>query len=103
MLIDDQATYEKALELLNIFGAHLRKRVKLFTGNALFSVYGVEQQIEEALQRKIWLETGAYLVFDQTEALTVIDVNTGKFTGSTSLEDTVLKTNLTAAKEIARL
>ncbi len=102
LIIDDLATYEKALELLNIFGPHLRRRVKLFNGKSLFTVYGVEQQIEEALQRKIWLETGAYLVFDQTEAMTVIDVNTGKFTGTTCLEDTVLNTNLTAAKEIAR-
>lgn len=102
LIIDDRSTYEKALELLHVLGTHLRNRVKLFTGNSLFTVYGVEQQIEEALQRKIWLETGAYLVFDQAEALTVVDVNTGKFTGSTCLEDTVLNTNLTAAREIAR-
>ncbi|NLY92172.1 MAG: Rne/Rng family ribonuclease [Firmicutes bacterium] len=102
LIIDDLSTYEKALDILSGLGPHLREKVKLFTGTSLFSVYGVEHQIEQALQRKIWLETGAYLVFDQTEALTVVDVNTGKFTGSTCLEDTVFHTNLAAAKEIAR-
>ncbi len=102
LIIDDLSTYEKALDLLAFLGPHLRSKVQLFTGNSLFSIYGIEQQIEEALRRKIWLESGAYLVFDQTEALTVVDVNTGKYTGSTCLEDTVLHTNLAAAKEIAR-
>jgi len=102
LIIDDLSTYEKALDLLNSLGPHLRNKVKLFTGNSLFSVYGVEHQIEQALQPKIWLDTGAYLVFDQTEALTVVDVNTGKFTGFTCLEDTVFHTNLAASKEIAR-
>ncbi|HEY8391917.1 MAG TPA: Rne/Rng family ribonuclease [Capillibacterium sp.] len=102
LIIDDLPTYEKALDLLGSLRPHLREKVKLFTGTSLFSVYGVEHQIEEALQRKIWLESGAYLVFDQTEALTVVDVNTGKYTGTTCLEDTVFHTNLAAAKEIAR-
>ncbi|HBR28531.1 MAG TPA: ribonuclease G [Firmicutes bacterium] len=102
LVIDDRSTYEKALELLNVLGPHLRSKVKLSTENSIFSFYGVEHQIEQALQRKIWLESGAYLVFDQTEALTVVDVNTGKYTGSTCLEDTVFHTNLAAAKEIAR-
>ncbi|NLM37360.1 MAG: TRAM domain-containing protein, partial [Firmicutes bacterium] len=102
LVIDDQPTYEKALELLAFLGPHLRNKVQLSTGHSLFTAYSIEHQIEEALRRKIWLESGAYLVFDQTEALTVVDVNTGKYTGSTCLEDTVLHTNLAAAKEIAR-
>ncbi|NLC53038.1 MAG: Rne/Rng family ribonuclease [Firmicutes bacterium] len=102
LVIDDLTTYEKALDLLAFLGPHLRNKVQLFTGHSLFSIYNIEQQIEEALRRKIWLESGAYLVFDQTEALTVVDVNTGKYIGSTCLEDTVLHTNLAAAKEIAR-
>lgn len=68
----------------------------------LFELYGLESQIEELQDRKVWLNSGAYLVIDQTEALTVIDVNTGKFIGSKNLNDTVLKTNLEAAVEIAR-
>ncbi|HHU51880.1 MAG TPA: Rne/Rng family ribonuclease [Firmicutes bacterium] len=103
LIIDDPSAYEKALELLNTLSPRLKSRVKLFQGDhLLFDAYRVESQIEEALKRKVWLESGAYLVFDQTEALTVVDVNTGKFIGSTCLEDTVLLTNLAAAKEIAR-
>ncbi len=68
----------------------------------LFELYGLEKQIEELKDRKVWLSSGAYLVIDQTEALTVIDVNTGKFIGSKNLNDTVFKTNLEAAVEIAR-
>ncbi len=68
----------------------------------LFELYGIEKQIEELQDRKVWLHSGAYLVIDQTEALTVIDVNTGKFIGSKNLNDTVLKTNLEAAVEVAR-
>lgn len=68
----------------------------------LFEVYNVENQIAELQDRKVWLSSGAYLVIDQTEALTVIDVNTGKFIGSKNLNDTVFKTNMEAAAEIAR-
>src|SRR5690606_36550461 len=102
LVIDDLTTYEKALDLLAFLGPHLRNKVQLFTGHSLFSIYNIEQQMEEALRRKIWLESGAYLVFDQTEALTAVEVNTGKYVGSACLEDTVLHTNLAAAKEIAR-
>ena len=68
----------------------------------LFEHYGVEKEIDAALERKVWLESGAYLIIDHTEALTVIDVNTGKFIGKTDLRHTVLETNLEAASEIAR-
>lgn len=68
----------------------------------LFEVYNIENQLAELHDRKVWLSSGAYLVIDQTEALTVIDVNTGKFIGSKNLNDTVFKTNMEAAAEIAR-
>ncbi|MDQ0207993.1 Rne/Rng family ribonuclease [Alkalicoccobacillus murimartini] len=68
----------------------------------IFTEYGVDRQLDLAMRRQIWLKSGAFLVFDQTEALTVVDVNSGKFTGKSTLEDTVLKVNLEAAKEIAR-
>ncbi|NRD75986.1 Rne/Rng family ribonuclease [Bacillus sp. BRMEA1] len=68
----------------------------------IFSVFRVEQEIEKALKRIVWLDNGSYLVFDETEALTVIDVNTGKFSGKTDYQDTVLKTNQLAAMEILR-
>ncbi len=103
LLIDENDTYSKALELVKTLAPSLKSRVQLYNGAApLFEVFNVENQVEKALRRKVWLECGAYLVFDQTEALTVIDVNTGKFTGTTCLEDTVYQTNLMAAGEIAR-
>ena len=103
LIIDEESAYSKALEFLNSMNPRLKSRVELYRGSLpLFDYYGIEHQIKEALQNKVWLPSGAYLVFDQGEALTMIDVNTGKFTGSTNLEDTVLATNLEAAQEIAR-
>ena len=66
------------------------------------SHYGLEDEIERLLRRKVWLRSGGYIIIDASEALTAIDVNTGKFVGSTSLSDTILKTNLDAVQEIAR-
>lgn len=68
----------------------------------IFDVYNIENQLSELRERKVWLPSGAYLIIDQTEAMTVIDVNTGKFVGSKNLNDTVTKTNMEAAVEIAR-
>ncbi|MCM3759779.1 Rne/Rng family ribonuclease [Alkalihalobacillus oceani] len=68
----------------------------------IFTAFGIEKELERAMKRQIWLKNGAYLMIDQTEALTVIDVNTGKFTGKTNLHDTIRKTNAEAAKEIAK-
>ncbi|MFE8703458.1 Rne/Rng family ribonuclease [Cytobacillus sp. FJAT-54145] len=68
----------------------------------LFSSYGLNHEIEKALKRIVWLSNGSYLIFDQAEALTVVDVNTGKFLGKSDLRDTVVKTNTLAALEVAR-
>ena len=68
----------------------------------MFDYYQIETKIQRALSRKVWLKCGGYLIIDRTEALTVIDVNTGKFVGDQNLEDTVLKTNMEATKEIAK-
>jgi ribonuclease G len=77
--------------------------ISLYTGKEnIFSAYRLEGEIEKALKRIVWLDKGAYLVIDEAEALTVIDVNTGKFSGNHDLADTVLKTNLLAAEEAAR-
>ncbi|MNZ65668.1 Ribonuclease G [compost metagenome] len=77
--------------------------VKYKKDSPIFDFYGIRQQLEKDFLRKLWLPGGGYLVWDTTEALTVIDVNTGKFTGRDNLEDTVYLTNLEAAGEIARL
>ncbi|MFW6156298.1 MAG: Rne/Rng family ribonuclease [Armatimonadota bacterium] len=100
-VIDDKVTYDKVLNLLHNIAPELRDRVELYRGDEpVFTHYEVEQQIENALQPKVWLPHGGWLNIEQTEALTTIDVNTGKFTGR-SLEDTVLRTNLEAAEEVA--
>ena len=81
----------------------MRPRVKLYREEEpIFAHFNVEQEIERALRRKVWLPKGGYIAIDTTEALTAIDVNSGKFTASKRLEDTVLRTNLEAATEIAR-
>lgn len=103
LIIDDTNEYEAILSLLDDIGPHLKDRVFLFQQNRpIFEVFGLESQIEKILRNKVWLKCGGYIVIDQTEALTSIDVNTGKFVGTTNLADTVLKTNLEAAREIAR-
>jgi len=103
-LVDRQDAYETALAMVELHAPHLRDRVKLYTrtDQTLFDYYGVEAEIEKAMRKRVWLKSGGYIVIDQTEALTAIDVNTGKFVGSTNLADTVFKTNLEAAREIAR-
>lgn len=103
LIINSQSEYEKVLELLNLISPQLKKRVVLFDrAENIFDYYGVEPKIISALSRKVWLKSGGYIVIDKTEALTSIDVNTGRFVGSLNLKDTVLKTNLEAAHEIAK-
>jgi ribonuclease E len=77
--------------------------VRLHTGKLpVFEEYHVVEQIQKGLDRKVWLPSGGYLVIDRTEAMTVIDVNTGKSVGKTNLEETVVNTNIEAAREVAR-
>jgi len=103
LILDDPREYEKANELLDMVSPKLRGRIHLYTGEApIFDHYNIETEIEKSIKRKVWLRSGGYLIFDDTEALTVIDVNTGKFVGSSSLNETIVKTNLDAASEIAR-
>jgi len=103
LVIDDLEIYEKAIELVKTLGPSLKNKIQFYSEEGtLFDNFNIEAQLEKALHRKVWLDSGAYLVFDQAEALTVIDVNTGKFTGTTCLEDTVFQTNLMAATQIAR-
>lgn len=102
LVINSRYEYEKVLELLDIIDPKLKVKVKLDEREKIFEEYGIEVELEKALKRRVWLKCGGYLVIDQAEALTAIDVNTGKFVGSKNLEDTVLKTNLDSAGEIAR-
>jgi ribonuclease G len=101
-IIDNAEEYEKVLAFIGQFMPRLKNRVKLFRGpSQLFEHYGIEAEISRALGKKVWLKSGGYLLVDQSEALTAIDVNTGRYVGSKSLEETILKTNLEAVKEIA--
>ena len=103
MIIDSPVDYEKALELIDLIMPRMRSRLVLYDEpEPIFERYAIEAEIESLLRRKVWLHSGGHLAIDSTEALTTIDVNTGKFVGSTSLSDTILKTNLDAASEIAR-
>ncbi len=102
LTIDSRYEYEKILDLLDIVGPSLKVKVFLEERDNIFEDHHIEAELEKALKRKVWLRCGGYIVIDQAEALNAIDVNTGKYVGSTNLEDTVLKTNLEAAVEIAR-
>jgi len=102
-LVDDKHEYDKVREIVDYISPHLKNKVKLYKDEEpIFERYGVEKDLEKALSRQVWLKSGGYLVFDETEALTVVDVNTGRYIGRRNLADTILKTNLEAAEEIAR-
>jgi ribonuclease G len=101
--IDDPEEYEKVHEVLRLIAPSLRGRVMLYDKpTPLFEYFNVEKEMERLMRRKVWLKSGGYITLDETEAFTAIDVNTGKFTGKTSLADTILKTNLEAVEEIGR-
>ncbi len=103
VLIDDPEAYEIVVGYLKETDPDLVPKVQLYEDDmGLFERFHVEDQLRRALERKVGLPSGGHLVIDRTEALTVIDVNTGKFVGSSSLEDTVLQNNLEAAEEIGR-
>lgn len=103
LTIDDPVHYNQIVKFLETFAPHLRERCRLYGGRRpLFDKLGIEEEIKQALDRKVFLKSGGHICIDQTEALIAIDVNTGKFTGKKNLEDTVFKTNIEAADEIAR-
>ena len=99
---DHPETHQRLAQFVQQYMPRLRSRVSLYEGQEpIFDHFGIEPQIERALERKVWLKSGGYLVFDQAEALTAIDVNTGRFVGKKNQEETVLKTNLEAVEEVA--
>ena len=105
LIVSGDTAYKTVHEYLNGVAPELAERVEHWTSETdVFSVYRVEEQLAKALDRKVWLPSGGSLVIDRTEAMVVVDVNTGKFTGqgSSSLEETVTRNNLEAAEEIVR-
>jgi ribonuclease G len=104
--LDDEAEHRRVTQLVERIMPALLPRVKLYTKEfPIFDEYGIQAEIDKALRPKVWLKSGGYLVINQTEALVAIDVNTGRYVGKKSsgrLEDTIVKTNLEAVKEIVR-
>lgn len=103
IIVNDRIVQKRAEEIVEFFSPQSKDMVEYYDGSVnIFDFYGIEGKIEKALSNKVWLKNGGYIIIDQTEALTSIDVNTGRYTGASSLKDTVLLTNIEAAKEIAR-
>jgi Rne/Rng family ribonuclease len=102
--VDTEADYERLIKFVSRFQPALVKRVKLYTKTTpLFEQFNITDEISKALKSKVWLKSGGYIVINQTEALVAIDVNTGKYVGKTQrLEDTIVKTNVDAIREIVR-
>ncbi len=101
--IDSRETYQKVVKFATKFIPELAPRIEHYPGERpIFDLYGVEDEIQKSLERKVQLKSGGYLIIDQTEAMTTIDVNTGAFVGSRNLEETIFKTNLEAAQSIVR-
>jgi ribonuclease G len=99
--LDGEAEFQRTLDLVNQLQPELAPRVRLQTkGGDVLEEAGVTAEMERALRSKVWLDSGGYIVINQTEALVAIDVNTGRYVGKKTLEDTILKTNIEAAKEI---
>ncbi|MDR2354266.1 MAG: Rne/Rng family ribonuclease [Deltaproteobacteria bacterium] len=102
LVIDDQEQYNNIHAFLSLFAPELVPVLTLYEGKEpLFQAHNIETDLTRALGKKVWLKSGGYVVFDSTEALTVIDVNTGRYVGRYNLEETILKTNLEAVREIA--
>ena len=102
--VDTEEEYERVIRFAQRFQPSLVRRIKLYTKSTpLYENFGIQDEINNALKSKVWLKSGGYIVINQTEALVAIDINTGKYVGKTQrLEDTIVKTNIEAVKEIVR-
>ena len=102
LIIDSRPEYDRVKKFIAAFMPDFAGQIELYEGNdPIFDGFGIEIEIDRALERKVWLKSGGYLIVDEMEALTAVDVNTGRFVGKSSLEDTITKTNLEAAREVA--
>ena len=102
IIIDSKEEYENILSFINTYMPKQRYEITFYEKREpIFDAYGIEMEIDKILGRKVWLKSGGYIVIDMSEALVAIDVNTGRYVGKRNLADTILKTNLEAAKEIA--
>ena len=103
LAIDSRADHARVEEFVGALMPRLAPRVHLYEGaTPIFDQYGIESKIARALERRVWLKSGGYLIFDQTESLTTVDVNTGRYVGKKDQEETVLRTNLEAARQVVQ-
>lgn len=101
--IDSRTTYDQVLKFVDKYVPEVRECIEYYPGERpIFDLYAIEDEIQKALDRKVQLKSGGYLIIDQTEAMTTVDVNTGGYVGHRNLEETIFKTNLEAAQAIAR-
>lgn len=101
--IDSRESYQRVMEFVGEFVTEFADKVEYYPGERpIFDLYSVEDEIQKALSRKVQLKSGGYVIIDQTEAMTTIDINTGAFVGHRNLEETIFKTNLEAARAISR-
>jgi ribonuclease G len=102
LILDDRKTYKNLLKFVQTFAPKLQDRISFYQGNGpLFETHGIDVDISRALEKKVWLRSGGYIIIETTEALSVIDVNTGRYVGNNDLEETIFTTNIEAVKEIA--
>jgi ribonuclease G len=102
IVVDSKPEYDKIVQFIHTFVPKMKYSIELYDEEEpIFDHFGLEVEISRALGRKVWLKSGGYIIIEQTEALTAVDVNTGRYVGKHNLEDTILKTNLEAVKEIA--
>jgi ribonuclease E len=103
LVTDSPRVHAKVMDYVNDVAPDLAPKITLHQGSlSAFEEHRIEEQIHKALDRKVWLPSGGYLIIERTEAMAIVDVNTGKSVGKTNLEETVVNTNLEAAKEVAR-
>lgn len=103
IIIDDPDEFEKVHAIAELVSPDLRERIFLYDGEApIFDHFNIERDLEKLIKQKVWLKSGAYLVIDEMEAITAIDINTGKQVGTTNLADTILRANMEAAEEVGR-
>jgi ribonuclease G len=102
LIIDSRTVYERLVSFVLTFAPKLKDKIVYYDGDTpLFEAYGIEVDITRALEKKVWLRSGGYIIIETTEALTVVDVNTGRYVGKNDLSETIFKTNMEAVKEIS--
>jgi ribonuclease G len=102
VVTDDEESFKRINSFIGQFMPKFKNKIQLYSGaRPLFDQYGIDTEISRSIERKIWLKSGGYIVIDEAEALVVIDVNTGRYVGKKDFEDTILKTNLEAVREVA--